>query len=248
MKLLIDTHTHTVASGHAYSTVVENVKCAKEKGLKMIAITDHGPSMSGGAHRYHFSNLKVIPRVLWGVEILRGVEANIMDYSGTIDLQEKRLKDMDLVIASLHESCIKPGTREENTRAFLGAMDNPYVDIIGHPGNPVYEIDVDAVIKKAKERNILIEINNSSFSVSRPGSSENCYRIAAKAKEAGVPIVVGSDAHICFDVGRFEKAQELIETIGIPEELIMNVSVEKFKNYLYSKGKVLGGKHTIPEV
>jgi putative hydrolase len=248
MKYLIDTHTHTIASGHAYSTLLENVKYASEKGLKMMAVTDHGVGLNGGPHIYHFGNLKVIPRELWGVEILRGVEANIMDYDGNLDMPEDRLLKLDLVIASLHEICIEPGSEEENTRALLKAMDNKYVDIIGHSGNPVYPIDIDAVVKKAKEKNILIEINNSSFSTSRIGSYDNCLEIARKAKEIGATLVLGSDAHICFDIGNFKKAEELIKELDIPDDMIINTSVERFKQYLFNKGKILDLKVSTPLV
>lgn len=239
MKYLIDTHTHTIVSGHAHSTLLENVRCAADKGLKMLAVTDHGVAMPGGPHIYYFGNLKVIPRVIWGVEVLRGVEANIMDYDGRLDMPEERLEKLDIVIASLHDVCLKPGTREENTRALINAMDNKYVDIIGHPGNPAFEIDIDAVVNAAKEKNVLIEINNSSFVTSRLGSYENCLNIAKKVREVGGQIVIGSDAHICFAIGEFDKAEEIIKKAGITDDMIMNTSPERFKKYLHDKGKLL---------
>lgn len=248
MKYLFDTHTHTIVSGHAYSTLLENVKCASEKGLKMVAVTDHGIAMTGGPSLFYFGNLRVLPRVIFGVEVLRGVEANIVDYDGNLDMPERRLSRLDLVIASLHDVCIKPGSREENTRALIKAMDNKYVDIIGHPGNPAFEIDIDAVVKSAKEKNVLIEINNSSFGPARKGSYENCCRIAERAKELRVSVVLGSDAHICFDVGNFQKANELIEKVGIPDELIMNTSLDKFKTFLFEKGKLLDMREITPLV
>lgn len=248
MKYYIDTHTHTLVSGHAYSTFLENVRYASDKGLKMLAITDHGPEMPGGTSLMYFSNFKVIPRIIYGVQVLCGIEANIMNYDGCLDMTDKRLSRLDLVIASLHDICIKPGSKEENTRALIGAMNNKYVDIIGHPGNPAFSIDVDAVVSAAKERNVLIEINNSSFSVSRVGSYDNCLAIAKKAKEIGAKIVLGSDAHICFDIGNFEKANELIEKAGIPDELIMNTSPERFREFLFNKGKILDLKDAEPVV
>lgn len=248
MKFLIDTHTHTTASGHAYSTLLENVKHASEIGLKIMAVTDHGVAIAGGPSLLYFGNLRVIPRVIWNVTVLRGVEANIIDYDGTLDMPDNRLKRLDLVIASLHEVCIKPGTKEENTNALLSVMDNKYVDIVGHPGNPAFTIDIDAVVEKAKEKNILIEINNSSFGMSRRGSFDNCYKIAEKARDIGAKITLGSDAHICFDVGNFEKAGELIEKLGIPEELIMNTSPQKFMSFLMDKGKIPDMNETAPIV
>lgn len=238
MKYLLDTHTHTVVSGHAYSTLLENIKAAHDKGLEMLAVTDHGTAMPGGPHIYYFNNLKVIPRVVYGVTVLKGVEANIMDCEGRLDMSDEVLKKLDIVIASLHDNCIKPGSREENTRALLNAMDNDYVDILGHTGNPAFAIDIDAVVRKAKEKNILIEINNSSFVSSRVGSYDNCLKIAQKAKELNAQIVIGSDAHICFSIGEFGKADKLIREAGISEEMVMNTSPERLKKYLMNKGKL----------
>ncbi|HBM81891.1 MAG: phosphatase [Clostridiales bacterium] len=237
MKYEFDTHTHTIVSGHAYSTLLENAEYASKIGLKMIAVTDHGPAMPGGPHIFYFGNLRVVPDNLFGVEILRGVEANILDHDGKLDIPYGILKKLDLVIASLHDVCIKPGSVEENTKALINAMDNEYVDIIGHAGNPAFPIDIDLFVEKAKEKDVLIEINNSSLGTSRIGSYDNCYKIAKKAKEIGAKVVMGSDAHICFDIGNFKLAADLIEKAGIPEENIMNTDVGKLKRYLSDKTK-----------
>ncbi|SHJ92092.1 phosphatase [Tepidibacter formicigenes] len=237
MKFELDTHTHTIASGHAYSTVHDLAREAKNIGLKMFALTDHGPAMPGGPHIYHIGNQKVIPRIIDGVFILRGVEANIIDYDGSLDIPEEYLKELDLVIASLHDVCIKPGTKEENTNALINAMENRYVDIIAHPGNPVFPIDEEKLLKAAKENNVLIEINNSSFGKSRPGSKDNCIKIAKMAKEMNVKLSVGSDTHISFQLGKFNYIEEIFEDINMPEDLIINTSIHKLINYLEEKGK-----------
>ena len=79
MELLVDLHTHTVSSGHAYNTITENALAASRRGLKLLGMTDHGPSMPGAPHLYHFGNLSIIPEEISGVKILPGVEANIIN-------------------------------------------------------------------------------------------------------------------------------------------------------------------------
>ena len=79
MKILADTHTHTIASGHAYSTVDENARWAAEQGLRLLALTDHAPAMQNTTCHAYFANLNVIPQELRGVRILRGVELNILE-------------------------------------------------------------------------------------------------------------------------------------------------------------------------
>lgn len=237
LKFEVDTHCHTIASGHAYSTVVENATMAAKKDLKMIAITDHGPAMPGGPHKYHFGNLDVVPRNIDGVTILRGVEANIIDFDGNLDLDEYYLKRLDIVLAGLHTHCYPGGDIKKNTRALIKAMENPYVDIIVHPGNPEFPIDIDNFVLAAKKNGVCIEINNSSLTVSRKGSYENCVLIAKKAAEYKAKISVGSDAHICYDVGNFRSAKEIIEDARISQQNILNTSYEKVIDYLKSKGR-----------
>ena len=237
MKFLVDTHCHTISSGHAYSTILENAEAAAEKGLRIIAMTDHGPSMPGGPHIFHIGNQRVIPDYIKGVRVLKGVEANIMDHDGGLDLPESYLKRLEIVIASFHDVCIAPGSVEENTRALIAAMRNPYVDIIAHPGNPDFPIDIDKLIQCAKDTGKLIEINNSSFIGSRKGSADNCRRIAAKAVEKGVMLTAGSDSHICYDVGRFDKVEEIFSQVGVPEELVINTDPQKLVNFLNRNGR-----------
>lgn len=215
MNLIADMHCHTVASGHAYSTVQEIAREASNKGLEMVAITDHGPSMPGGPHCYHFGNLRALPSEIYGVKILKGVEANIIDYDGNIDLPERYLDILDIVLAGFHTFCYPNGTVEDNTKAMINTIKNPYVDIIVHPGNPEFPININKVVEAAKEYNVNIEINNSSFTVSRRGSEANCIRIAKKAALIEAPIVIGSDAHSAFYVGTFDKAVETVKKAGI---------------------------------
>lgn len=238
MKYVVDVHTHTIVSGHAYTTLLENVKEAKAKGIKILGNTEHGPAMPGGPHLFHFGNIKAIPREIYGVTILRGCEANIMDFNGKLDIPDYIEERLDIVIASLHDVCIKPGTVEENTRAILGAMDNPNVHIIGHSGNPVFPIHQEAMVQKALEKDILIELNNSSLAGSRKGSESNCANIAKLCVKYGVKVIIGSDAHTCFNIGEFDLVHKLLEEVNMPQELIMNNDEFKLLKYLKKKGKL----------
>jgi len=239
VKLVVDTHTHTISSGHAYSTVQEMAKEASNNGIKMFAVTDHGPAMLGAPQLYHFANLKVIPKELYGVRIIRGVEANIIDYSGKLDMPDEYLARLEFVIASLHDVCITPATVEQHTNALINALKNPYVDVVAHPGNPAFQVDIQKVVEAAKENGKLIEINNASFRV-RKGCEKNCREFAYRCKENGVRVVCGSDAHISFDVGVFEKVCKILEDVDMPEELVLNTSTEKMEEFLMERKKRLG--------
>lgn len=83
---------------------------------------------------------------MYGTELLLGSEVNILDSKGNVDLEENIRKKLDIIIASLHIPCIKPGTREENTQAYIETMKKPYIDIIGHPDDGRYPVDYLALV------------------------------------------------------------------------------------------------------
>ena len=234
MKYVLDAHTHTIASGHAYSTIMENAAYAAEAGLELLGITDHAPALAGGTQPSYFLNFSTIPREISGVEIYMGAELNIMDYDGNIDLDEFYLQRMDYAIASLHPPCIPFGTMEENTNAVLKAMENPYVKILGHPGDPRYPIDCKAIVDKAVETETLIEINDASLIPNgfRKGSEVYIGEILKLCQKKNFPVILASDAHFATHIGKFDNALRLINEAGFPEELIINRSKELFKNFL----------------
>lgn len=236
MKIVVDLHNHTAASDHAYSSIEEIAKEAERKGLKYVGITDHGPEMPGEPGLSHIENMRVLPLRIHGVEILRGVEANILDQDGNLDVPDPYIKNLDIVLAGLHNISKESWDRKGNTRALLNAMENEDVDVIVHPGNPAFPINKEDFVLGAKKTKTLVEINNSSFLTSRTGSNKYCRKIALLCKKHRVPVVVNSDSHISFNVGRTAQALGLLESIGMPEELIINRSVEAFENYFKKKG------------
>lgn len=234
MNIVVDTHTHTISSGHAYSTIQENAKEASLNGIEMFNMSDHGPAMNGAPFKYHFGNLRVIPDIIYGVRIIKGVELNIINYNGEVDLSEYYLKKLQLVLASYHDNCIEPSTVEQHTYAAIQVLSNPYIDILAHSGNPQFQIDIEKVVKAARDYNKLIEINNQSFVV-REGSEKNCFEIALMCKKYGVRIVTGSDAHISFDIGKFNNVYKILAEVEMPEELVVTTSVEKMDGYLLER-------------
>lgn len=229
-----DLHTHTVASGHAYCSLREMARAASDKGLEVLGITEHGPAMPGTCHNFYFHNLKTVPRELYGIRLLLGTELNILDSSGKVDLEERELKNLDIVIASLHLPCMKPGTVEENTEAYLNVMKNPYVNIIGHPDDGRYQVDYRALVQGAAEYGKVLELNNHSLEPScfRKNARENDLEMLKYCMEYQVPVVMDSDAHFDTLIGEFDMARALLEEICFPEELVLNHSVEMLKKYV----------------
>ena len=237
MQIEIDTHTHTIASGHAYSTLAENVAAAAARGIKLLALTDHGPAMPGSPHIWFFRNMRAIPRIINGIGVLRGIEANIINFSGEIDIDLSLHEQLDIVLASLHEPVLAPTTKTRHTETVIKAMASGRIDVFAHGGNPSFPIEVDEVAKAAAACNVLVEINNSSFTTSRPGSTKHCAALAeAVARHNGL-LTFGSDAHIACNVGRFDECIAFVEEIGFPADLLISSSCQKLLTFLRQKKK-----------
>ena len=234
MKYVLDVHTHTIASGHAYHTIKEMAQSASEKGLELLGITEHAMTMPGTCSSFYFSNLKMLERKMFGVEMLFGVELNIQNLKGEIDMEMDLLRKMDIVIASMHVPCMKSGTREEDTKAYRKVMENPYVNIIGHPDDGRYPVDFEELVLGAKEQHVLLEVNNNSLDprCTREKGEENVRTMLAFCEKYQVPVVVNSDAHTDALVGCHCYAEKIIEDMRFPEELIVNRSTDALKKFL----------------
>ena len=229
MNFILDLHCHTVASGHAYSTITENAAHAASIGLTHIAISDHGPEMPGGAHLYAFANQRALPDYIHGVRVLKSAEVNIVDYNGKLDLPATLLREMDFTIVSLHR--IKPPvTKEEHTYALIMAMEKPEVSIIGHPCNVHFEIDIQAVVAAAARTGTILEVNNQTLTPEsfRYHGDETHMEMLAYCKEYDVPVIAGSDAHFSTQVGQLDRAKAVILAAGMPERLVLNTCVDRF--------------------
>ena len=236
MDWILDAHCHTVASGHAYSTVSEICEAASAKGLALVAITDHAPAMPGVCGFYQFLNFTMMPKKIAGVRLCSGVELNILDTAGTVDLEPYVLKGLDVVVASLHFPCFPPQSKAENTEAVIQTMQNPYVNIIGHLGDPRYPIDLDAIVDAAVRYGVVLEINNASLNPKgfRYGGDAAMVALIKKCKARDWPVILGSDAHYRDDVGNFSFVAPLIQEADMPHSLILNSSVALFEKFIMS--------------
>lgn len=234
MKIELDMHTHTLASGHAYSTIQEMARAGAEKGLKLLGITEHTSGIPGTCDPIYFRNLHVVPREMYGVDLMLGAEINILDAKGNMDADEALMKRLDIRIAGIHLLCYEHGTKDENTFGMIQAIRHPYIQIISHPGDGTAELDFEPIVQASKECGTLLEINNSSLKPARgkQDARVNNLEILRLCKQYEVPVILGSDAHISFDIANYQYVYELLHETGFPEALIVNQSVEMFRNYL----------------
>jgi len=233
-QTLLDVHTHTVASGHAYSSLQEMVHAAAEKNLQILGITEHGPAVEGTCPLLYFRNNHVVPRRIEGVRLLMGCEMNILDTQGTLDVDESYMRFLDLRIAGIHGQCWTGGTREENTRGMIAAISNPYVHMISHPGDGTAELLFEPIVLAAKEHHTLLEINNHSLAPIRHKASArpNNLEILRLCKRYEVPVILGSDAHISYQIADYSRITPLLAETDFPDQLVMNHQPEAFLEYL----------------
>lgn len=234
MTPLLDVHTHTVASGHAYSSLQEMAQAAASRGLQILGVTEHGPSIEGTCPLLYFKNMHCIPRQMYGVRLLMGCEMNILDTEGHLDIPENYMQHLDIRIAGIHIMCWKGGTKAQNTEGMEAVIRNPYVHIISHPGDGTADLDFEPLVLASKEAHTLLEINNHSLSPKRSklSAKANNLEILRLCKKHNVPLILGSDAHISFQIADYSRVMPLVEEVGFPPELIMNYWPEQFLEYL----------------
>ena len=159
-NIIADLHTHSLASTHAYSTIREMVDSAAEKGLKAIAITDHARTMPGAPGPWFFNSMHELPLLYRGILLIAGMEANVIDLNGTLDINETERRDVNWLVASIHNLGL-PGlenpTVEKCTQLWLNIAHDPKVNVIGHSGSPEFRYDYETVIPEFGRSHKLFE-------------------------------------------------------------------------------------------
>ncbi len=184
-----DLHTHSHWSQDGKNTLEEMVAAALARGYEYYAVTDHSHYLRDGRLALQLQEIEELRKKYPKLRILAGVEANIRS-NGEVDVPEEELARLDWVVASVHNA---PENRP--TERVLEAMENPYVDCIGHlTGRRIRtrgprDVDVERVVEKALEVGCLLEING------QPDRLDLRDVHARAAKEAGLKLVVNSDAH-----------------------------------------------------
>jgi putative hydrolase len=230
--LQVDFHSHTLFSRCGLHTAVEMLTYAKSLGLKGLAITDHGPELKGHLTSVFFERLRdPVP----GIRLLKGTEANLTLREGVIDTPAWLPQWADIVLVGIHDHLPRDLGSEKYTSMLLSAMRmNPCIDIIAHPDDEIFAIDIEAVAREAKNLGIALELNNSKALYHRikPEATE---RMLATCKRIGCPIAVDSDAHALHEIGRDDEARELLRRTDFPESLIVNRNAESAFAFVESR-------------
>lgn len=232
-KIIADLHTHTIVSGHAYGTIREMALEASNRELKLLGISEHAPGIPGTVHPFYYNNLQVIPRVLYGVEIIHGCEINVLS-GGRLSLKQEYIDRLDYAIVGIHRQCYEDAGKEQNTNNLIECMKNEKVRFVSHPDDDHNPLDYEILVPAAKKYNIALEVNNSSLvkGKQRLNCIQNYKTMLELCMRYGVNIIVNSDAHDPSWVAEFGLAYKLLEDLKFDEDLILNNNLEKVKNFI----------------
>lgn len=241
MEIFADYHTHTIYS-HGKNTIRENVEVAIQKDLREIAITDHGPGhMLFGVKRENFKKMReeidILNEEFKNINILLGVEANILSREGEVDVNDEIIELTDILLVGFHYGAKPKSIRDAydmyilnklyprsnkvrnkcirvNTEAMINAINNYNIKFITHPGAKL-ELDIIEIARAAGKRGTALEINSHHGHLSveelRVAMNEN------------VKFVINSDAHRKEDVGNVQKGISRAVEVGLNKKQILNI-------------------------
>ncbi|MEN6349167.1 MAG: PHP domain-containing protein [Syntrophomonas sp.] len=262
MEYYGDYHTHSRYSDGRQS-VEQIMEAARKKGLKEVAVTDHGPlaAVIGVDSPEEYLRIKEKVEKLddndAGIQILAGAEANIRDVKGTLDIPEAVIDELDILIAGMHPytlpSSIQDGleifvqnslrhlgggqrekAKNANTKAVVEAINNnPRLDIISHPGL-FFTVDVGEVAQACVKNKVLFEINCAH---EHPDISD-----IMEANRIGTDFIINSDSHFQESVGKLDYGDRVLKKLAIDPERVVNLKDgggyrqwgKKVKNCIYS--------------
>lgn len=243
IKIIADYHTHTniarghipvfrdVVSTHAKGSLMENAAAAIEKGLKEIAITDHG-----FRHIIYGMKIDQYKKVRMEIDeinsyycnknidfkLLLGAECNIISRSGNIDIDDEILKYLDIVCVGYHRGAMQNLNVKNNfTEAAVNAIEKYEITILNHPLDHV-NCDIMEIGRAAAQRNTALEINRSHKNIS--------IEDIKKLKQLGVKFSLGSDSHVPQTIGTFGEAYKIALEAGLSKDDIINADGEAHKN------------------
>ncbi|MGI6413236.1 MAG: PHP domain-containing protein [Syntrophomonadaceae bacterium] len=252
MNFTGDYHTHTKMSD-GRQTEEQVIKAAQKKGLKEVAITDHGPLAAGIGVKHPSDYLELKEKIralnldMEKLSVLVGAEANIRDLNGTLDIPENIVEQLDILIVGLHPytlperlsdgvnifltnslrhfgKSIREKAVNNNTKACIEALyQNPGIDIIAHPGL-FFKVHIDELSKSCIKNRVLFEINC--------GHEYPAVSDIMEADRQGVDFIINSDAHFEDSVGKLDYGKHVIEKLEIDPDRVVNLGPgEGFKRW-----------------
>jgi putative hydrolase len=208
---------------------------ARQRGLKGLAITDHGAAIHGSIPSCFFDRLHdPVP----GIRLLKGIECNVLDEQGNIDFPFSQIGNADIVLLGLHHNLPAKKGREAYTQMLLAALRlNPFVDLITHPTDESFPLDLPRIADAARDAGMVLELNNSKLAlgVVQPALA---VELIGTCASRGCPLAVCSDAHALNEIGNDANVRPLLLEQNFPRELIVNRSAESAFAFVETRRRV----------
>ena len=235
MKVTGDFHTHSEYSrfGHGKDSIQDMVKMAESKGLKSLAITDHGPKHI--LFPISKTNLKKARKIVdelnktSKIKVYLGVEANLIGQDGKIDLTDEQIQMLDVLLVGYHLASFanfvgfvnKKNDSEEqvkkNTQAYINMLNRYNVNIITHIQEHI-KVDLKPIAELCAKKGTLIEINNKHLRL----NAEDAKILI----DSGCKMIVNSDAHSTERIANVDNSIKFIKDNNIPLDRIVNIDKE----------------------
>ncbi|OPZ05353.1 MAG: putative phosphatase YcdX [candidate division BRC1 bacterium ADurb.BinA364] len=219
--LSIDLHTHTLDSRCGLHTLLEVLEIAREKGIRAIAITDHGPK-AGNPPRGTFLKAERTPGEYKGLAVLKGIEANILSPDGAIDAPPAHWANYDVVLAGFHPCGWTDAGAERNTEALLRLLRSERrPDIVSHPDIRTFPLMMEEAAEAAAEAGVALELNTANLVLDKTDLDAARRMIRAGARH-GTLFALNSDGHTWAEFGRDEPMRDFLREMGAPALDIIN--------------------------
>ncbi len=228
----IDLHIHTSKSPCGLHSHLEIIELAREKGMKLIAITDHdvspGPALRVFSYRFP-SNWK-------GLRVLKGIELSIRDRGMLRIPSHLKIQDLDLCLAGFHPEGRKARNNPKACIEDLGALlaRYPFIDLITHPFIQGFELEPEPLADLLAQHGVAAEINNSALRYGKE-NPEKLLALLVLCKDRGIPVAVNSDTHVATELGNDEQALSLLAQVSFPEALVLNREEKRVLDFVEAR-------------
>jgi putative hydrolase len=227
-----DLHVHTLMSKCGMHTVLEVISRARELGMKGLAIADHGPALYNMICGPFFERfVSPVPEVT----VYKGMECNLLDTNGRIDLPEWALRHMDIVLLVLHDNTPRGLPPAEYTSMLIEALRrNPAVDIVTHPHDDRYVVEYGELAQAARDEGVALELNVSRINCRR-SLPERTVELLQVCASVGCQVAVCTDTHAILELGDDAGAVPFLEETGFPGDLLVTRNHAAARSFIESR-------------
>ncbi|MBF0431809.1 MAG: PHP domain-containing protein [Fibrobacteria bacterium] len=216
-----DLHVHSIRSACGMHTILEIVQIAVSKGMHMLNISDHGHALDRSTNFSILADKRRLPnpvRYLGNEEIwiVRGMEANILDFEGNTDIEDKFIPKLDLINLGFHETeNYHLGNSEaKNTQCLVNTLAHNPLDIITHPCIKTFPLDIEELVTLSLQYGFAIEVNNTNLRLEKT-NLKKLEKLIPLALEKGALLAENSDGHTYYEIGENEKITALMNDLQI---------------------------------